>query len=102
MSSPTTRAVFLQTLFRAVVTDGLLVPLPPPSHLLKPNLQWNGTRRGGPWEALIMRVELFLFFFGRPSAHGFPRPGIGSEPQLQAKLRLQQQWILNPLRWSGN
>lgn len=67
MSSPTTRAVFLQTLFRAVVTDGLLVPLPPPSHLLKPNLQWDGTRRGGgPWEALIMRVELFSFLLWPP------------------------------------
>lgn len=43
----------------------------------------------------------FFFFFGRPSAYGVPRPGIGFQPQLQPEPQLWQRWILNPLHQTG-
>ena len=36
-------------------------------------------------------------FVGCPAAHGVPKPGIRSEPQLQPKPQVQQHQILNPL-----
>lgn len=46
---------------------------------------------------LFLLFYFFVFFFGLPVEHRVPRPGFGSEPELQPKLQLGQRWILNPL-----
>ena len=45
---------------------------------------------------------LFCFGFGHPSAHGTPRPGIRSEPNLRTKPPLWQWRIPNPLCQAGD
>ena len=46
-------------------------------------LPWGGA--GGMAEAATgaFFFSFFFFLFGHPTAHGIPRPGISSEPQLQ-------------------
>ena len=46
-------------------------------------LPWGGA--GGMAEAATgaFFFSFFSFLFGHPTAHGIPRPGISSEPQLQ-------------------
>ena len=44
----------------------------------------------------------FGFFFGRPATYGVPGLRIRSQPQLQPKRQLQQQWIPNPLCRAGD
>ena len=45
----------------------------------------------------IFAFYCILGFFGRPTAHGVPRPGIRFQPQLWPMLHLWQCWIFNPL-----
>ena len=54
------------------------------------------SKRRWPTETLPVFIFVFISFFGHPKAHGVPRPGLRSQPQLPPVPQLQQRQILSP------